>query len=101
MNAQNLSLARAGRLGLALLLGFGLSQVGQLGCKTGNPNLEDNTGMPDAAMGEPAFGERSNTGARTKLDVAKEQLTGLLAALVGDVRFNIVAFSTRVWPWRS
>jgi hypothetical protein len=53
------------------------------------------------SMGEPAFGERSSTGARTKLDVAKEQLTGLLAALVGDVHFNIVAFSTRVWPWRN
>lgn len=96
MNSQTLSFARAGRLGMALLLGFGLSQVGQLGCKTGNPNLEDNTGMPDAAMGEP---DLSDARGAICSDPVKKSIDGTGGKLtVGDGDSSALAGTSLLVP---
>lgn len=53
------------------------------------------------SMAEPALGARSAATSSTKLAVAKEELRALLQGLAGDVRFNVISFSSSVEPWRA
>lgn len=86
-------LARAGRLGLAL----GLSLASLLACKSGNPNLDDTGGMPDAATGgEPDMADARGTICADPVKKSIDATGGKLS--VGDGDGSSLAGTTLLVP---